>query len=53
MNPTTASREHSPLRDLALYSLLAVLCVLAGGMYWIFMVCEPRERSCTPPPEGS
>ena len=28
MNPTTASREHSPLRDLALYSLLAVLCVL-------------------------
>ena len=29
MNSSTAAREHSPLRDLALYSLLAVLCVMA------------------------
>ena len=28
MHPTP-SREHTPLRDLALYSVLALLCVLA------------------------
>ncbi|MGV1045796.1 phosphatase PAP2 family protein [Limnohabitans sp.] len=29
MNPSTAAREHTPLRDLTLYSLLALLCVMA------------------------
>ncbi len=32
MNPSTAAREHTPLRDLTLYSLLALLCV----MVWDF-----------------